>query len=403
MSYSVLNLKQDLTGVLHGTTLNQITNLDGLIDRAARKVLADVDPQETKRILQLPVAYQQVFDYACPVDLKGNKIIDIFPQTPRYPSDQYLQSYNQAFDLAKNWVWQDMFTILWNQGVRTLRLNGVTLPNVPNVLNYADNITDNGTWATAGDASNLTVDNINYFVGGGALEFDLASSGSSGSLANSTMGAVDLSDVENQSSFFFQTFLPVGADFTSISLRVGSGSSNYWTGTVTTTQQNTVFQNGWNLLQYEWADMSIVGSPDSSSITFIDVIWNYNGTAQTAVRLNGVTSTLGSILQVEYYSKYLFRNASTGAFQENVDDDSNLVNLDTDSYNLLFDMVAYFAIQQQQGMNALKFDANFFLTQYTDDLMKYRAKYKSELQKPQGSYYTMPQSGYTRFITRRWS
>src|SRR5690348_1761998 len=98
MSYSILNLKQDLTGIIHGTSLNQIQNLNGVINRAARQVLMDVDPQETKRWTQFvtPI-YDQVFDYAVPTDLKGNAIIDIFPQVERTLRDVYLQRYNQTF------------------------------------------------------------------------------------------------------------------------------------------------------------------------------------------------------------------------------------------------------------------------------------------------------------------
>lgn len=48
MSYNILDLKNDLEGVLHGTTNNQIQNLDGVINRAARQLLLDLDPQETK-------------------------------------------------------------------------------------------------------------------------------------------------------------------------------------------------------------------------------------------------------------------------------------------------------------------------------------------------------------------
>jgi hypothetical protein len=66
---------------LHGTTLSQVENISGVFNRAARQLLLDIDPQETKRIEQLasPIFYQ-VYDYAPPADLKGQKIIDIFPQ-----------------------------------------------------------------------------------------------------------------------------------------------------------------------------------------------------------------------------------------------------------------------------------------------------------------------------------
>src|ERR1700741_5041477 len=102
MAYSVLTLKNDLSGALHNTTNNEIANLDGVIDRAARQLLLDVDPQETKRTLEFvtPI-FNTVYDYPIADDVKGNKIIDIFPQTQRIPRDVWAQTYNQAFDVAK--------------------------------------------------------------------------------------------------------------------------------------------------------------------------------------------------------------------------------------------------------------------------------------------------------------
>src|ERR1051326_2639403 len=102
MSYSVLDLKNDLSGVLHGTTNSQIQNLDGVINRAARQLLLDLDPQETKRTVEFvnPI-FNTVFDYPIAADVKGNKLIDIFPQVQRIPQDIWTQAYNQAFDVAK--------------------------------------------------------------------------------------------------------------------------------------------------------------------------------------------------------------------------------------------------------------------------------------------------------------
>jgi hypothetical protein len=108
-------------------------------------------------------------------------------------------------------------------------------------------------------------------------------------------------------------------------------------------------------------------------------------------------SILGTILNYEYYSKYLFRNASTGTFQETVLLDSDLINLDTESYNLLTYKVAEFAVQQQQGLDATFFDGPYFANQYAAALIRYKAMYKSELQEPQSNYYAMPIKGYNRF------
>lgn len=401
MAYSVLDLKNDLGGTLHGTTNNQIQNLDGVINRAARQLLLDVDPQETKRTVEFvaPI-FNTVFDYPIAADVKGNKIIDLFPQVQRLPQDIWLQAYNQAFDVAKQNIFSmaNMFTINFNTSLKTLRINSPFL-NAPQIVNQIDNITDNGTWAVGGTASNLSENNTNFAQGAGSLQFD-ATTGAA-YIENSDMTAIDLSNVANQSSFFVWVYVPTAANLTSVNLRWGSSTTDYYHRTVTQTQQGTVFVNGWNLCQFEWSGATVVGTPDDTAINYGRVTLNLTSAA-TAVKVNGMNSILGTILSYEYYSKYLFRNASTGAYQETVLDDADLINLDTDSYNLLFNQVGYLAVQQQQGMDALAYDGSFFLSEYQKGVLRYKSMYKSELQKPQSQYYAVADTSYNRLYGRNW-
>lgn len=246
----------------------------------------------------------------------------------------------------------------------------------------------------------------NILTGAGTITFDNVSLKATtsitgeGYLENTTIYPINLSNVENQSSIFLWTYLPSGADFDSLTLRFGSSPTDYWFLTVYKNQQGNAFVNGWNLLQFEWSKASQIGSPDSSSISYVRVTWNYNGELQTGVHLNGINSILGTILAYEYYSKFLFRDAITGAFQETVTDDSNLINLDTESYNLLFNQVAYLAGQQQQGLDATFYDGNFFKNAYDQGIIKYKSMYKSEIQKPQSSYYQPSKPGYGRYLGR---
>ncbi len=402
MAYNVQAAKNDLQGVIHGTTLNQITNLNGIFNRAARKLLLDVDPQETKRIAQFinPI-FNTVYDYPIASDVKGNRIIDIRPQVQRLPRDVWTQAYNQAFDISKQNIFDfaNMFTMNFNTGIKTIRIDAPFL-NPPVIVNQIEAISTNGTWATGGTASALAVNNTNFVQGAGSLQFNVTTG--AGYLENSTMASVDLSAVVNQASFFVYVYVPTGSQLTSVELRIGSSASNYYALTVTLNQDQVSFVNGWNLCQFVWASMSTVGTPVNTAINYSRVTLNMTGGTNTACKLNGLDSILGTILEYEYYSKYLFRDAITGAFQETVTDDSNLINLDTESYNLLFNLVAYFAVQQQQGLDASFVDGPFFLQQYQESLAAYKAIYKSEVQKPQSMYYRMPNESYSRYFGRQW-
>lgn len=401
MAYSIQTLKNDVAGMLHGTTTNQIQNFDGVINRAARQLLMDIDPQETKRVVEFvaPI-FNSVYDYPIAADVKGNKIIDIFPSVQRLPQDIWLQAYNQEFDIGKQNLFslQNMFTLKFNSSVKTLRVNAPWL-NPPVVINQIEAIADNGTWAVGGTASNLAANNTNFAQGAGSLQFD----GTTGAayIENSTMSAVDLSDQVNQSSFFVWVYVPTGSNLTSVDLRIGSSSSDYYHLTETQTQQATSFANGWNLIQFPWASTATTGSPDASALNYSRVTLNLSANA-TACLVNGLNSILGTILNYEYYSKYLFRNSSTGTYQETVLDDSDLVNLDTESYNLLTYLTAFYCFQQQQGLDASFYDGSWAKQQYDTNVIRYKAMYKSELQVPQSSYYSMPPKGYGRFFGSGW-
>lgn len=386
-NYTIQKMEADLAGILHGTTMNQITNKFGLYNRAASKFLLECDPNESIRVIPFPsVIHNLVYDYALPPDVKGNSVLDIQPQIDRTSMDIWTQSYIQAFDVAKTTSMQNGFDIAWNSGLKTIRINAPYLP-VPILINDCTELTGNGTWVAGGDAVNLTVNNTSFFSTPSSLQFDLDGSTGTGYVENSTMQAIDLEMWLNQAVEFLYTSLPTGADFTSISFRFGSSASDYYEDTETLNQQGVAFENGWNLMAFPWLGSTVVGSPDPSSITYCRVTYNYTiGQYQTAVLLNNITSNLGKVLNLVYYSKYMFSD-TTGAYKQNVTSTTDYINLDTDAYAIFFNLVAYLVGQQQQGLDSAYYDGNFFLNAYQEGLAKYKQRYPSQQQKAQSVYY----------------
>ncbi len=397
MAYDITQLKADLESIGHGLTINQVTNPNGMINRAARQLLLDLDPQETKRMAPLGTQmFQSVFDYPAPSDLKGNKIIDIFPQVNRNISQQYTQTYNEAFDVYKNQPVFPMFTIQFNTSVKTLRLANNFLIT-PALINQADQISDNGTWSVGGDANTLAQDNITFAAGSSSLRFDLSGSTGTGHIENSTMSQIDLSANLYQGTQFFWVYIPDPTNILSMNFRWGSSSSDYWEGTITTDYQGNTFQTGWNQVGVAWPTAD-TGTPNVAAVDYLKVTFTSTmGVAIPNVRINAFTSTLGAIWNIEYYSKYLFRDAVTGAFQETVTANSNLINLDTETYNVLTDLCALYMAQQQQGADST-FDMNFFKEQYATSLARYKGLYKSEIIKPKVAYYQRTSNSYRRWF-----
>lgn len=404
--YSITNVKADLQGVLHGTTNNQITNLTGILNRAARQLLSDLDPQETKRIEETPQIFDAVYDYSSPADLKGNKIIDIRPQVNRILLDNPGQTYSKPFDLYKGYSTTPGFNVDFDSASKTLRIN-YPLLNTGLTVNDASSVIGDGTWTTNGSATDLTTDNTLFAWASGSLKFNSSAGAnpSTGGIVNSTMSSKNLSAHENQSHIFYYVYMPIASQIISTYVKWGSSAADYWTRTLTVNAQGETFKNGWNLIKAEWNGSTVVGAPSSAAIDYVEVGFNYDGTAQTALRVNGITSKLGKIFEIVYYSKYLFRN-SANTWQETLtgteDDTTTYVNLDTDSYNIYLDQVALLAVQQMLGQDA-GFDTSFFGNRYAQGVAAYRNKYKSEIIQPKQYYYRQPKSVYRRFFGRQFN
>lgn len=383
MSFTISDLKTRLEGKLHGTTTNKVQDLNNLIFEAGGNLLLKIDPAETKRVQQLSGAmYDQVFSYAAPTDLKGDKIIDIRPQSNRTLSDNFSQSTTEQFDSYKS-VTNNSFSVELNSGVKTIKISKALTAGA--LLNDANSLTDNGTWAVGGNATDLAADTLNKITGTASLKFNISAAGSTAYIENSTMTAVDLSTYKNVGALFVYVYIPSTTIITSVNLRWGSSTSDYYNRTVTATQDNTALVLGWNLLRFDWDGATQVGTPVDTAIDTLRVTFAYSGTAVNSVRVDNIIARIGQIEEVVYYSKYLFQNSS-GTWLEKPTADTDTVNLDVDSFNLLLYEVAYLIAQQLQGEDA-SFDASFFKNTRDEVWSVYMRTYKSEKIKRQNAYY----------------
>lgn len=394
--YSITQVKADLEGALHGTLTSQITNLYGLFNRAARTVLNDCDPNETMRFTAPVSLHTGVYDYSCPTDLKGNRIFDVRPQVRTNNLNGVAQLFSQNFDRTKTLILGGTtVNAQWNTYVKSLR---IAYNNQPvTVLNTCDTFDSNGTWTAGTNVSDVATDNLNFVEGSGSVKFVLAGDGY---IENSTMASVDMTTLQPEGSLYHWVWMPTGSEFNSVTLRWGSSASDYWEATATLAQDGTAFQNGWNLLAFTWPS-SDTGTPDVSDVTYLRVTFDVTA-AQNPVRIDAINSSLGTEFLIGYYSKYLFRDAITGAFQETVTSDTNLLNLDTDSYQIFFDQCMILACQQKQGVDAIFADLPFFQNDYADQLQKYQSKYPSQSQKTQIPYYGYNKQNYGKYVGRKF-
>jgi len=354
--YTVAEAKDDLKGMLHGTNLNDITGIDDLLERAGRKVLAELDPAETRRISNLADAiHNNIYQYVVPTDLKGNKIIDIRPQANRNPSDSMRQFVGKEFGKYKDLI-GEMMSVRHDDGTKFLKMSRKEGP-YPALLNGFNSLTDNGTVAVVATAANLAVNTKFSLEGGKSVEFDIVASGDG--IQVTGMTAVDLSTHDEESDHFVSFYAEDVSNITSVTPVWGNDlTANYWTGVAQTTQSNgDAFRNGWNTVKVPWSTATETGTVDPAAIDSLKLTFVTTG-AVSKVRVDQWQSSVGEIMEIEYYSRFMFRS-SAGVWSEDISDDSDIVNLETDAYNIFLYEAAIMGAQQVMGADGAS-DINFF-------------------------------------------
>lgn len=335
LSITLAQLKADIIPMMKGTSLRQVKDFYGTAGKAANRMLARIDPEETRRTMTLASPfYGSQQDYVMADDYK--RMIDIRPQTTRrgWGDSNFGQTTPRQF---RERLDANSFSIGWNSMIRTLRAQILPDGNCT-MLDTFDSASSNGLWVASADASGLYTEPLNYIQGNGALGMNLSGVAGVGTITNSTVpSALDLSSYLNEDASFIFLYIPTGysSRFTSLALSRGDNALNYRTSTVTTRADGTAFQDGWNALLNPWWRGSNTGSPTNTLNTYRVVSIAYTaGTAISGVLLDSWTNDLGKQYEMEYYSEYMFRTAA-GVWIAVPTLDTDLVNIGPASYEIL--------------------------------------------------------------------
>lgn len=387
MSFSTItvsDIKTRLESKIHGASLNKVRDIYGLMYEAAGNLLLSMDPKETKRYAQVENAlYDQVHSYAVPADMKGYTFASLERQVNNSPRDNFTKVGNEDFALYRG---AGDVSVDSDSGVKLLEISASGL-TAGTLLNDANTVTENGTWTDGGNSSNLTADSLNYVTGTGSLRFDIDAGATSSYVENSDMTAVDMEYLKNTGALFIWVYIPSTSIITAVNLMWGSSSSDYYHRTVTTGIASTAFIVGWNLLRFDWSGATQVGTPDDTAINYARVTLTHTTTACPSVRIDNIIGKLGSIYMLGYFSQYLFRD-SAGTWKEKPTLDSDLINLNIESFNVyLYELAELVAIELQGEDSTI--DVQFYTDKKEDSWKAYRAKNKSSAQKTRHTYYRM--------------
>lgn len=307
-----------------------LVDIDETLNMAARMVLDEVDLRSTKRRTTLsPNLFTDVHQYAAPSDLKGQKIISVAPQVNRERASEV------AFVLPDEFYRRldpRAVAVDDRDAVRKILANFQASPRDATVLDSMDSATG---WSATGDATAVSAEATDAVVGAGAVEFNIGAGGTTAAgIEKSTLPSTDISAALDASVFVW-AYIVSTTNVTGFTLRLGSDSSNYLAKSVTAPHDYTAFQNGWNLLRFDLASASTTGSPVTTAVTYARVFMDKatGKINETGYRFDHLVLRRGAVYPVVYYSKYAWRTAA-GAWLENATADTDVLNADTDEFEL---------------------------------------------------------------------
>jgi len=344
---TVGSLKDDISGLLSGLNLSNVKNLYGAIERAARTISqkAYIPEASGKQTYQL---YSGVYDYPAPSTIFGGTFVDFRPQgASRQINDYVYYKLTEVFDRTKAYsslgysiTFEDI------KGVSRMRVSqSKTRERI--MLDTMSSLSDSTNWVASGDASGLTTDETNYYQTPASLKLNLATAGSSGILTKTKSSVSDLTDYEGVGVAFLATYIPTSVTpITSITLRIGNDSSNYFSVAATEGFLGDWTADEWQLTSFDFAGATETGSVDITKIDYMSIVVAYNGTAVTNLRFGSLWISLPSPHELLFQSDAIF--SSSGVISRTITNDNDEIILYPNAYNL-FEYECALTIAKQQG------------------------------------------------------
>lgn len=361
-----------------------------MFERSASRFLLKVHPLESIRSAPLSaVVHDDLNNYALPSDFAS--IIDLIPESNRQAWDVAFRDRAGKFDVEKARK-NRTISIEGSEGTKIARINWKS--RAAKILNTCNSLTASGTWSAVAGATSVVLDTITKYSGSGSIRFNVASTGDG--VKNTTMTVVDLTNENGVSDVIFAIYL--GSDYanlTSITPVWGNDlTTKYWTGVPQTAQADgTAFKFGWNLIKASWSGATQTGTVAPATIDSFQVTLTVTG-AMSNVRLDNIMFSIGRNFDCKYYSKYLFKNNTTGAWisQPRSNNDDDIVVVDNDTLPIfLFECLVDMAHQMEGGDSA--FDINHAEAQLKVLYPAYRGLNPSMVKKVRGRVGGLPARG----------
>jgi len=404
--YTYSQIQRDLTTKLHGRRLTNISSGDtsdsnverDLINSAVRIALSDIDFRGNIRESVLtPNLTDNNYDYALPVDVKADAIVDLRPQVTdsRGEFETYDIVPQAEFDRRKG-VETGIATITNNGLTRVLRISA----NVDDDKLQVSTLEDTAWGSFDTDAvndSDVKVDNDDYIEGNGSIRFQTDTTDTTDSavgIQNDSIEDFNISAYLARGSAFVDAKLTVAdTGIHQISLRLGSDSGNYYQINDSNQNDCSAFVAGWNKIRWDFQNKTTVGTPVDTAIDYAAIFWNRDTTTTALLHLNdtdwgfdNLVLKRGQYYLLSYYSRYVWQDTAL-VLSENSTNDSHALLVQNDEFEVIMAKAAELASQYLRDER----DRDYYAKEYE--------KLKQSYLKENPSMASVKTSSYYRFAS----
>lgn len=380
-TYDYLLVRRILNTKIHGRLSNLVTSGDtnterDLINSAVRVALSDIDFRGNIREAVLtPNLTQNQFEYALPVDVKADRIIDLRPQNTdsRGEFETYSLLSPEEFDRRKR-VEKGIYTILNDDLTRILRVSANVNDASLKVSTLDDTAAGGGDWttfdSTSVNDSDVKADADDFIEGNGSIRFQTDTSDTTDSVVgiqNATLSANDISTYLARGSAFVDAKLTVAdTGIHQITLRLGSDSSNYYQVSDSNQNDCSAFQTGWNKVRWDFQNKTTTGTPIDTAIDYAALFWSRDTTTTALLHLNDTDWAFDNLIlkrgkyyNLSYLSRFVWQDTAF-AVSENSTHDSHALLLQNDELEVVMAKMAELASLYLRDAN----DAGYFKQEY---------------------------------------
>lgn len=335
LARNVYNLKQGVAGLLTGTNLYNVTNLNNALERALLTFMQKCAIPEAMTSLPMTL-YDGVYGYLAPSPIFGNTVKDIRPiGVNRGFNDMVIRQGIEDYDRSKRWKNAEGFKCTFEtvQGVNIMRITS-KYPRQKTVIDPMNNISDNNSttnaWIAGGTVQNLQVDTTVYYESPASLRFTLNGAGV-GNISKVLDNAISMTNFNLVGQIFLELDLPVLA-LSNVVLQIGSDPLNYYSVTATQAMLGAWTTGRFLDTPFDLSTATIVGTPNLAAIKYVNLIFTTTATI-TNIRCGYLFGALPSQCEVFYSTTGVYK-AQDLSINNFITNDNDIILLSDAAYNI---------------------------------------------------------------------